>query len=71
VSPLYFNKKTKLDEERRLFYVAVSRASRQLFIIQSPVNKNNYARGSKKYLSSFSEESQFVSDYGLMLREVM
>jgi DNA helicase-2/ATP-dependent DNA helicase PcrA len=69
--PFYFNKKTKLDEERRLFYVAVSRASRQLFIIQSPVNKNSYARGSQKYPSAFTKESTFVSDYGLMLREVM
>jgi DNA helicase-2/ATP-dependent DNA helicase PcrA len=68
--PFYFNNQTKLKEERHLFYVAASRASKQLFIVQSPVNKNSYARGSKKWPSDLKKESTFIRDYGLMLRDV-
>lgn len=35
--PFYFNGKSDLDEERRLYYVAITRASERVTIIHSPV----------------------------------
>ncbi len=69
--PFYFKKEeVKLEEERRLFYVAASRPSRKLFIIESPVCKNNYGRGSQKYMTNLESESTFVADYGSELKVV-
>jgi DNA helicase-2/ATP-dependent DNA helicase PcrA len=69
--PFYFKEvDVKLDEELRLFYVAVSRSSKQLFIIESPVHKNNYAKGSKKYPTNLELKSTFVADYGSKLKSI-
>lgn len=69
--PFYFKKEdVKLEEERRLFYVAASRPSKQLLVIASPVYKNNYGRGRQKFHTNLKSESTFIADYGAKLKVV-
>jgi len=69
--PFYFNKdNVKLDEERRLLYVAASRASKKLFIVESPVHKFIYTRGRQKYDANLDSESTFITDYGSQMKVV-
>ena len=69
--PFYFKKDdVKLDEELRLFYVAASRASKKLFIVESPVHKNSYSKGRQKHLANLDAESVLVTDYGSKLKVV-
>jgi superfamily I DNA/RNA helicase len=68
--PYQFKKEAvKLEEERRLFYVAASRASKKFFIVESPVCKNNFGR-SQKYLTNLESQSTFVGDYRPQLKAV-
>ena len=63
--PCFFNKKDlKVDEELRLLYVAVSRASKKLFIVESPVHRFVYTKKSQKYTSNLEAESRFITRYG-------
>ena len=69
--PFSFNMgDVKLDEEQRLLYVAVSRASKKLFIVESPVHRFMYTRGRQKYHANLDRESTFVTDYGSQMKAV-
>jgi DNA helicase II / ATP-dependent DNA helicase PcrA len=69
--PFYFIKRdVKLDEERRLLYVAASRASKKLIIVESPVHKFIYTSGRQKYDANLDSESTFINDYGSHMKVV-
>lgn len=70
--PFYFNGKSDLDEERRLYYVAITRASERVTIIHSPVigtsfpakrktTKGDPKRG--KQVEVLKKVSPFISSY--------
>jgi DNA helicase II / ATP-dependent DNA helicase PcrA len=69
--PFYLNKdNVKLDEELRLLYVAASRTSKKLFIVESPVHKFIYTRGRQKHDANLDSESTFITDYGSQMKVV-
>jgi DNA helicase-2/ATP-dependent DNA helicase PcrA len=55
-------KSAKLGEELRLFYVAVSRASKMLTIVESPVQKRKYFNR-KTMCINLQSESTFIKRY--------
>lgn len=59
----------KLNEERRLFFVAASRTSQKLTIVQSPFSKIVYNKGSMRH-ANLNEESSFITDYGSHLKRL-
>ena len=72
--PFYFMGKTDLDEERRMFYVAITMASEKLYIIHSPVidtkfpSKGKPKRGKQGLV--FDEESTFITSYKNHMKRV-
>lgn len=72
--PLYFHR-SQLDEdqERRVFYVAISRVMKRLTIIQSPVTRNNFKKGKVKNTKTpnlLSDSSCFINNYYSTMRKV-
>ena len=58
------NDETKMQEEKMLFYVAITRHSRKLYILQCPTAKSHYGNksGYNKFRSeSFHDESSLVT----------
>jgi len=67
--PFYFTmKKVRLDEELRLFYVAASRASRKLYIVQSPVHIRTYGKDRQINITTKESKSIFVKHYASTLK---
>jgi len=62
VFPHYKSKKDddKLDEELRLFYVAVTRHREQLCLIECPLHERGYTHISNTYSRGFIEPSHFM-----------
>ena len=55
--PFYFAVKDgKLEEEKRIFYVALTRAKKHLTITYAKVNANGYWQQPSRFLSSIPEE---------------
>ncbi|MGJ0514260.1 MAG: UvrD-helicase domain-containing protein [Methylomicrobium sp.] len=53
-----------LEEELCLYYVTITRASKGLFLIECPVYRNIFTKGSRKKLKgNFEQESSFISSF--------
>ncbi|MCK9608680.1 MAG: ATP-dependent helicase [Methylomonas sp.] len=60
---------TGLEEERRLFYVAITRASRGLNLIECPLHRNIFTKGTRKKLTGiFDQPSSFIDAYAAHLK---
>jgi DNA helicase-2/ATP-dependent DNA helicase PcrA len=62
-------KEGSLKEELRLFYVAITRASKKFFLIECPVYRNIFTKGSrKKRKGNFEHESSLTAAYASHLK---
>lgn len=62
-------KEERLKEELCLFYVAITRASKGLFLIECPVYRNLFTKGSRKKLKgNFEQESSLTAAYASHLK---
>lgn len=56
------------EEELRLFYVAITRTSKRLVVIQCPLQRNNYVKsGHNKRVLNLNQGSSFIRAYGSKL----
>lgn len=67
--PFSFNGNCDLDEERRLFYVAITRAIKRVYIIHSPVIGTAH-RNKGKQIKTYDKESAFISSYQEYMKPV-
>jgi len=62
IPSFYFSKKTDegFAEELRVFYVAITRHSKKLWILQTQISNDNYSKKSKNKDTNFKNESRFL-----------
>ncbi|MDD5581291.1 MAG: ATP-dependent helicase [Methylobacter sp.] len=72
--PFYWNRKGNLDEEYRVFYVAITRASEKLYLIQCPIVNTLFIKNGSakefKQTHALTQESQFVRAYKYHFKQV-